>query len=297
MYDLPSDSRAIITSDNRRECAELRLVLESAGVASKLIQRDHQWILIVGQGDAARAAAEIQAYADENSDPAQPPRQSIPKQAGAIQGVAGYAAIILLVALLAAPWAFDYDMTSVGRVQAGMVVDGQWWRAVTGLTLHADALHLMSNLMFGGLFGILAGRTFGGGIAWLAITLAGSLGNLVAAYLRRPEFSSIGASTAVMAALGMVVAYSLIKWSTNRETLLRRWSPLIGGVVLLAFVGVGGERTDVLAHTTGFVSGCLAGMLCAGLPSRWLINGQIQQGAGIAAVALVVIAWALAITG
>ena len=35
----------------------------------------------------------------------------------------------------------------------GRVTGGEWWRAVTALFLHADALHLAGNVIFGAAFG------------------------------------------------------------------------------------------------------------------------------------------------
>ena len=116
----------------------------------------------------------------------------------------------------------------------------------------------------------------------------------------QPEtHTSIGASTAVFAALGLLVAHALRNRGPVRETLLKRWSPLIGGVVLLAMTGVGGERTDVMAHVTGFVAGMLMGWLACSLPLAWLTNVVVQRVAGVATIALVMIAWivGLAIAG
>jgi membrane associated rhomboid family serine protease len=65
-------------------------------------------------------------------------------------------------------------------------------------------------------------------------------------------------------------------------------------VFLLAFTGAGGERTDVLAHLTGFITGALAGWLLAlrqrppGATAQWL--------AGIATIATIVAAWSLALS-
>jgi membrane associated rhomboid family serine protease len=180
-------------------------------------------------------------------------------------------------------------------MQAGEVVTGQWWRAVTALTLHADAGHVLANLVFGAVFGLLAGRALGGGVAWLVIVAAGVLGNLANAWVRPPEHVSIGASTAVFASLGMLVAHALYHWRDERGTGLRRWRPLVGGLLLLAYTGVGGPRTDVVAHVTGFLAGLLIGWAGCRLPPRVLASGRVQAAAGLAALVIVVVAWAAAL--
>jgi rhomboid protease GluP len=76
---------------------------------------------------------------------------------------------------------------------------------------------------------------------------------------------------------------------------LVRWSPLIGGILLLAFTGIGGERTDVAAHVTGFGSGLLFGWIGCRLPASWLAKRSVQQSAGWIAIAVIAYAWFLAL--
>ena len=80
-----------------------------------------------------------------------------------------------------------------------------------------------------------------------------------------------------------------------QETALKRWSPIIGGVLLLALLGVGGERTDVLAHITGFVAGLLTGWVGCRVPDNRLASGRVQKTAGGTALGIVVIAWLAAL--
>lgn len=201
----------------------------------------------------------------------------------------------MLVAVFATRWSFGIDWFFAGRMEAGRVMAGEWWRIVTALTLHLDAGHIMGNLAFGGVFGFLAGRVLGGGVAWLAIVVAGALGNLMNAAVQAPTHLSIGASTAVFAALGVIVSHALRPRAAVPEKTLKRWSPLIGGVLLLAFTGVGGERTDIVAHVTGFFGGLLIGWAACRLPDRWLASRLVQRLAGFTAIAVVVSAWIVAL--
>ena len=210
-------------------------------------------------------------------------------------GVGVFALVISLVMFFDLFTAYQLPWRELGRMQAGQVLAGQWWRNWTALTLHVDLQHLFSNLAFGALFGLLAGRILGGGVAWFSIVLAGALGNAVNALIRDSDHSSIGASTAVFAALGILVAHALRPRSNSTENALRRWRPLIGGVLLLALVGVGGERTDVVAHVTGFFSGVVIGWIACRIPDRFLGNDWFQTVAAALGLLMIAIAWGVAI--
>lgn len=299
MVEPPSGYETLLQTNQRAECSESRLVLSAVGIPSQTGYRDGVWRLYVRPQDAQRAAAELEAFHLENPVEAEPAAAPPAVLEGATVGILAYAAVLTLVAAYAAHRTYGLEWLSAGEMQAGLVLDGQLWRIVTALTLHLDAGHIGSNLVFGAVFGLLAGRAMGGGVAWLVIVVAGALGNGMNAMVQPATHTSIGASTAVFAALGLLVAHALRNRGPVRETLLKRWSPLIGGVVLLAMTGVGGERTDVMAHMTGFVAGVLMGWLASCLPMAWLTNVVVQRVAGVATIALVVVAWiiGLAIAG
>lgn len=274
---------------------ELRLVLEAAGIAARANHHRGWWTLTVDASDAATAEAELEEYRNENLSQSNPAIQVAQAHGGGGLGVMVYSAVIISIALLTLPWGMGWNLFSPGQMQAGLVMSGEVWRTVTALTLHLDEGHLASNIVFGILFGYLAGRTLGGGVAWLSIVIAGALGNLANAFVQPPEHNSIGASTAVFAALGILVADALRIRKSTRESLLHRWSPIVGGIMLLSFIGVGGGRVDVIAHVTGFLAGLIIGWTSSRIPQRWLASRRVQQAAGIATLALVAIAWGIAL--
>lgn len=291
MYKPPPGYETVFATRHRDECQKSRLVLEAAGISAEAGYREGLWLLVVQAADLAKATAELEAYREENPDPSAQSNTAVPVYGGAVAGVVVYAGIIILIFIWTAHSAFGLQWLAVGRMQAGNVMAGESWRTVTALTLHLDVGHILSNLVFGIVFGLLAGHVLGGGVAWLTIVVAGALGNFMNAAVQAPTHSSIGASTAVFAALGVIVSHALRPRSTARERPLRRWSPLIGGVLLLALTGVGGERTDVVAHLTGFLAGMLMGWLGCGLPEHWLAGVTVQKCAGAVTVTIVVLAW------
>jgi membrane associated rhomboid family serine protease len=134
----------------------------------------------------------------------------------------------------------------------------EWWRPLTSLFLHADLEHLAGNVALGTLFGLWCGHSLGKWRGWLLMLAAGAVGNFFNILVRRGEdFASLGASTAVFGALGLLTGAGL--WHSlrhpDRRGLLRTFAPLVAGLVLLSWLGIGGPRTDVSAHFLGFAAG------------------------------------------
>ena len=156
-------------------------------------------------------------------------------------------------ALDAVPRRYGVDWTSAGRMEGGAVASGEGWRAITALTLHVDLDHLVSNLVFGGLFGILAAQALGPGVAWLGTVLAGILGNALESFLVDPTHRAIGASTAIFGTLGLMTAAEWTRRGRGDAPWVRRVAPLFGGAVLFGWLGVGDGtgRVDVLAPPRG----------------------------------------------
>jgi membrane associated rhomboid family serine protease len=207
---------------------------------------------------------------------------------------AGYAIVVLLVAWLAGQKTWGTDWLDAGALVTREVRAGEWWRAVTALTLHFDVAHLLGNLGFGVFFGWLAAQLLGPGVAMGGAVAAATLANLINATIQPLQHVSAGASTLVFALLGLLAAYAWRRRADEGERWSYRWAPLTAGVFLLAFMGVGGERTDVLAHLTGFIVGGVAGWLLA---LRDKSPGTLAQWvAGLASVAAVAAAWGFALT-
>src|SRR5881394_4027654 len=197
----------------------------------------------------ARARAEIAQYVSENRRAIGPRR--IEEVGDGAPGVLAYVAVLVAVffCLHVSPWSLDWF--GAGRLVAGRVVAGEWWRTVTALTVHVELDHLGGNLVFGAFFGYFIGRYFGRGIGWLAVLVAAALANAETAFSLEPAHGSIGASTAVFAALGILTAYT---WRRGflRETPWRwRVGPIVAGLGLFAFTGAGAPFARDAAHLRG----------------------------------------------
>ena len=203
------------------------------------------------------------------------------------------AAGIFLHAASTGGW-FSTEWWNAGSAQAGLILDGAWWRAFTALGLHAYIGHLAANLVMGGILVLLLSERLGTGLTWLAILLAGGAGNALNAWVQSANHTSVGASTGVFTALGLLATQSWKRDTVNGLRGLRCFLPLAGAVIFLSFLGVGGERTDVTAHIFGFVISVLLGALLHAVDRYAPRHGIVPHGFGAAALGLFALACLLA---
>jgi membrane associated rhomboid family serine protease len=274
----------------RRDEAEgWALALASQGVSSTVLAFRGGWVVVVAQGDAAKAARVLRTQASESPQPArhEPPTRErrVPFAAAAAAGGALMAAHVATRLR-----GFEHAMRS-GEADAAAMLDGQPWRALTALTLHADLGHAASNAFFLAVFmGALMWET-GVGVGLLLVLAAGGLGNMANALLRGPGHAGIGASTAVFGAVGRLAGRAA---RIGGRRALRRgkvWAPLVAGVALLALFGAG-KGTDALAHVAGFAAGAGLG---AAVPLAALPSARAQRAALGTALAALGGAWLLAL--
>ena len=154
-------------------------------------------------------------------------------------------------------------------------VDGQWWRSVTALFLHADTEHLISNMGFGLIFFWALNRRIGSGPGFAFADLAGILGNICNALYKPAHVVSLGFSTALFGAVGVaagIAAYDAVKKGFSQEDFRKLLVPLAAGLAFLGLFGGGGEeRTDYAAHIFGFCCGFLLGA------PAWLTDNHLRS--------------------
>lgn len=163
-------------------------------------------------------------------------------------------------------------VNSAASSSVGLFGRGEWWRPFTGLFLHADIGHLVGNLVGGAVFGTLVARLIGPLPGWTLILASGTLGNLITSALTYPQpFNSIGASTAVFAALGILSGVGIAETLRERARLpwLRILAPVFAGIILLGWLGGGNTpQTDVLGHVFGFSCGLATGAAAGAFEAR-----------------------------
>ena len=271
-------------------CDERVLLLESLGIATVATLGPEGCELRVAESDVPRARLELAHYLLENRPT---PRPMPPRlHSGFVLASGAYVLVLLLVAAASGHAALGADWYSRGALDGTQLRAGEAWRALTALTLHADLSHLAANAGFGALFGGLAARLYGAGFGWLLVLVAATLANFVNALWMPAGRVSIGASTAVFAALG---AISVFRWpaAARRTRLAWRGASVIAALVLLALLGTGDVHTDVAAHALGFAAGLLLALPLRRWPPTHGRNAQ--RLAGLAAVLLCASAWLVAL--
>ena len=221
----------------------------------------------------------------ERDAPAEPPNFI----AGAsIAGILMLFFFITVALYPTVPW-FEH-----GSADADRILLGELWRTVTALTLHANLAHVLSNAIGITLFLGALSSIVGPGLGSALVLLAGACGNLANALIHDSAHVSVGASTSVFGAVGMLGGLGLARRGRKKVSGRRAWIPVAAALALLAMLGAGEERVDVLAHLFGFLFGSVLGFLSAFVTPR-PPGFRIQWACGTAAFALVVWCWFFAL--
>lgn len=238
------------------------VVLESAGIAHELQPTPGGgWALVVDDAQASAAREALSSWEAENA--LRPASPESPEYGPSLAGLVAAATVLALSVQLGLGPSGGFFQR--GSADAALILQGQWWRAVTALTLHADAEHVVANAVALAVFLGAVARRIGPALAvWLTLA-AGVAGNLLTALAVRGGHVSVGASTAVFAALGTLSALQVPRRSA--------WVTLGAGVALLALLGTG-ARADLLAHLLGFGAGVAGGLAVRGMtpPRRSLLQ-------------------------
>ncbi|MDP4847039.1 MAG: rhomboid family intramembrane serine protease [Akkermansiaceae bacterium] len=214
-----------------------------------------------------KITSEIAQYTEEAHIPLNPPL--LPSNWG--RHPAGILPLFIWVTTLIFVFTQQLENPSINENFASssiaLITHGEWWRPFTALFLHGDASHIIGNLATGAVFGMLVSKSIGPWKGWALILLSGTAGNAITSLVTYPEnFTSLGASTAVFGALGILSGTGLVE--NLRENIAHPWirtlAPVIAGFVLLGWLGgaAPGSNTDVFGHVFGFAAGVFTGATC-----------------------------------
>ncbi len=256
--------RPLRLSVDREQAEAWTLALSSQRIASRLGRTDEGWMVFVAGADHERAAGVLEAYERENAAVPRAPTAAAEEYGRTGAGVL-MAALLVAFFALTGPRASGVSWFERGSASAERILQGELWRTVTALTLHADVLHVLTNALFLGVFATAVCAAFGPGLGCALVLLSGALGNALNALIYGAGHSSVGASTAVFGAIGILggLRYGRASRSTRRA----RWLPVAAALALLAMLGMG-ERTDVAAHFLGLLAGLALGWAASATLAR-----------------------------
>ena len=238
------------------------LVVLAMGEPFWLVPAEAGYRLLVAPGALVAVSEQLACFDRESRG--WPPRPM--GQQSALRRLELFTPLLWALVVLVVYWG---QTTWPGRWEAAGVLDaravfdrGEWWRVGTALFLHADAGHLISNLLSGVfVFGAVI-STIGRRRGWLLLAGASLAGNLVAAALHYPgPYQALGASTAIFAGLGLLTgrAVRVLRTPERAHPWRAVFAPLAAGLTLLALFGAGGREIDVGAHLAGFAAGLVLG--------------------------------------
>jgi membrane associated rhomboid family serine protease len=236
------------------------LVLSSSGVPHRISKNKYSWDVWVNESHYDRALASMEQYFKEN-------RSGLTDFAGknvelkrdmVISGII-ISIILLLWYIVVQNTGDTKEVINRFGASAAKIMDGEYYRAVTALMLHNDEVHLVGNMLGLFIFGTALCSVTGLGVGWLMVLISGVAGNLTNAYMYESAHVSIGASTAVFGAIGILAGYQGFKSKRTPRKMKTAWVPMACGLALLGLLGSGGEQTDIMAHLFGFFCGMLMG--------------------------------------
>lgn len=287
----PAVRRVLAHSSRKDLILDYSLVLSSQGIKHWMEFDGAEFSLTVEAADAFIAGELIDLYQTENRGYLDPPIQ---------QGnLELYIAPLLFLAIPAfcyfaiglQPWANWWHAR--GSADARLILDGEWWRCLTAATLHADDLHLLSNLVSGYFILNLLNHRMGMGTIMILSSLGAALANYLVAATSGAQHISIGFSSVVFTVLGLLAGAQTLSLPRRSDRSLRRLTPLISAFFVAVLVGLG-ENVDVKAHFYGFGIGAALGALTRFIPNAWS-RPAWQAGLVVAAYGCYALAWALAV--
>jgi len=281
-----------VTRDQRL-AEEWELVLLAQGLSPTVRRSADGIVLSVPAGEMDRARAALSAYVSENPPKIAEGREPISSASSfAASAVAG----LLILAFFSVTVISNPTMSwfERGSADADKILNGELWRTVTALTLHADVAHAASNAIALALFLGAVSSVLGTGLGCALILLAGGGGNLANAFMHGSPHISVGASTAIFGAVGVLGGLGVVMRRTRALSGRRAWLPFAAALALLGMLGTGGERVDIWAHLFGLLVGGILGILSA-LVTQHPPGFGIQWACGGAAVAMLIYCWTLAL--
>lgn len=294
-YD--NDQRIVFSSGDMMRVDTCSLVLSAKNIAHRIERKpDGSAAIIVAADKEQEAVRQLQAYFRENRN--WPP----PAFDGPIDPLStGLPTVLVMGALVALYWLTgpyqpDLIWFAGGASNSSAILkNGEYFRLITSLCLHADFSHLAGNVLLGGFLLHFYLQISGTGIGLMSLLLSSAAGNYVNVLIHGPGHISVGFSTAVFAMIGLLTAHQIFE--RKRLLAFRIMIPLMAGAGLLAMLGSSGVRTDLGAHLFGLLAGIVTGIGSGLLPLDKIRKSSfIQTGCLLASIFIVLSCWNLALS-
>jgi membrane associated rhomboid family serine protease len=104
-----------------------------------------------------------------------------------------------------------------GKNAVNILDDGEWWRLITPIMLHAGVIHLFCNIAVQLDTGAFFEREWGS-VNWLIIYLSSAVGSSILSVIFMPDSISVGSSGAVMGLFGAKLAEVICRFFESDQT-------------------------------------------------------------------------------
>jgi len=148
-----------------------------------------------------------------------------------------------------------------------LIAEGEYWRLITPIFIHAGFGHMLFNSFSLVLFGPALERMLGKPKFILAYLATGILANIATYYIEPLQFSHVGSSGAIFGLFGIYV-YLVLKRKdlidyANSQVII---TILVIGLIM-TFLN---SNINIIAHIFGLIAGILIGSLLFGKPKRYV---------------------------
>ncbi len=156
-------------------------------------------------------------------------------------------------------------ITGINLIEFGanfrpLVLDGQWWRLLTCMFLHASLIHIGANMYSLWSLGRMMETLAGVRATILIYFITGIMASLVSVLYHQEPVVGIGASGAIFGLFGAFSALVFRKKVMSMNGQVLSMKALLAPLMINFFISLMPE-VDLSAHLGGFVFGAIIGFL------------------------------------
>jgi len=181
----------------------------------------------------------------------------------------GISIIVFLIASININWEETLYMSGVLHGYS-VVVKGEYYRLFTSIFLHADAMHIVMNMLSLYIVGTMVEKLFSS-LSYVSIYFVSALFGSFASIYMHLGGQAVGASGAIFGLFGALAGFAFVHRNTMRNQFIS-FMKNFGMILLINLViGLVVPSIDMSAHIGGLVAGLIGGMMIAKNPKFiWL---------------------------
>lgn len=185
---------------------------------------------------------------------------------------------------------FDSRMLiDFGSGASWLTLQGEWWRLVTPIFLHAGIIHFFFNSYVLLQLGPLAEAEFGTERFWVVYLTCGIAGSAMSQFLQplltaRGGVNTIGASGAIMGLMGLLLVHGWRSGGARGQSLKQQMLRYALYILIFSLLVRG---VDHFNHAGGFLCGALLGAIVPATPRHRRLSTLLWQALSLVGVLLV----------